>query len=617
MQALILADQKKSGLSNLEKSKATCLIEINKVSVIERMLRQLDNSGMEKIILVVGNNKEKLVKTVENLSLKTEVIIVKNDSHEESGSAYSLFLAKKYLILDDTIVLNAQLMVEDAVLQSVLNKKNQSTVLVDASKSWMTGETVSIGEGERVLSFGKKNASDTTCSSAIFYKMVGICMFDREFAREYYIPMLETTIDVFGNRLDYSAPLNMVVMSEDVEIRALYIGNANWREINNIEDINQATILFSKDKKSVADKMLGSWGGYWRYPDYLDYFYLVTPYYPPRELVEELQNNFKVLLEQYPSGMRVNAELAASAFGVSPESIIVGNGAAELIKSMMGFIKGKTGFVRPTFDEYPNRYTEIETVNYLVESEDFSYSASDLIEYFGKTTISNLVLVNPDNPSGNYIPKNDMLRMISWARDKGIKIIIDESFVDFSDEINSSLIDQEILNQYPNLYVIKSISKSYGVPGLRLGVLASGDKGLISRMKVDVSIWNINSFAEFYMQICGKYRDSYIKSLDKFRKERTRFISKLQDLRYIRVIPSQANYLMVELLDGLDAEELKQRMLLEKKVFIKTLSKKIKGKKQYLRIAIRNEADNDIFIQKLAETLNAMLSSENRIERDV
>ena len=92
----------------------------------------------------------------------------------------------------------------------------------------------------------------------------------------------------------------------------------------------------------------------------------------------------------------------------------MGNGAAELIKSMMGFIKGKTGFVRPTFDEYPNRYTEIETVNYLAESEDFSYSASDLIEYFDKTTISNLVLVNPDNPSGNYIPKNDMLRMISW-----------------------------------------------------------------------------------------------------------------------------------------------------------------------------------------------------------
>ncbi len=616
MQALILADMKKSSTNCLTRYDPDCMIQIDGISIIERMLKQLDKNKVSKVIIVVGHNKEKIIGAISDLKLKAEIVILENDSCEETGSIYSLFLAKDHLLLDDTVILNAQMIVEDSVLESILNEKKECNVLVDTDKNWMTGETVSIGDDERVLSFGKKKISNTYSSMAS-YKMVGICKFDRTFAGKYYIPVLETMTNVLGNSLDYSAPLNVIAMSEDVKIRALYIGNAHWREINNIEDINQATILFSKDKKSVADKMLGSWGGYWRYPDYLDYFYLVTPYYPPCELVEELQNNFKALLEQYPSGMRVNAELAASAFGISPESIIVGNGAAELIKSMMGFIKGKTGFVRPTFDEYPNRYTEIETVNYLVESEDFSYSASDLIEYFGKTNISNLVLVNPDNPSGNYIPKGDMMRMISWARDKDIKVIIDESFVDFSDEIDSSLIDQETLNRYPNLYVIKSISKSYGVPGLRLGVLASGDKKLISRMKTDVSIWNINSFAEFYMQICGKYRGSYVKSLEKFKKERNRFVSKLQELGCIRVIPSQANYLMVELLDDLDAEELKQRMLLEQKVFIKTLSKKIKGKKQYLRIAIRNEADNDMFVQKLTETLNTMLSSENRIEKNV
>ena len=616
MQALILADMKKSSTNCLTRYDPDCMIQIDGISIIERMLKQLDKNKVSKVIIVVGHNKEKIIGAISDLKLKAEIVILENDSCEETGSIYSLFLAKDHLLLDDTVILNAQMIVEDSVLESILNEKKECNVLVDTDKNWMTGETVSIGDDERVLSFGKKKISNTYSSMAS-YKMVGICKFDRTFAGKYYIQVLETMTNVLGNSLDYSAPLNVIAMSEDVKIRALYIGNAHWREINNIEDINQATILFSKDKKSVADKMLGSWGGYWRYPDYLDYFYLVTPYYPPCELVEELQNNFKALLEQYPSGMRVNAELAASAFGISPESIIVGNGAAELIKSMMGFIKGKTGFVRPTFDEYPNRYTEIETVNYLVESEDFSYSASDLIEYFGKTNISNLVLVNPDNPSGNYIPKGDMMRMISWARDKDIKVIIDESFVDFSDEIDSSLIDQETLNRYPNLYVIKSISKSYGVPGLRLGVLASGDKKLISRMKTDVSIWNINSFAEFYMQICGKYRGSYVKSLEKFKKERNRFVSKLQELGCIRVIPSQANYLMVELLDDLDAEELKQRMLLEQKVFIKTLSKKIKGKKQYLRIAIRNEADNDMFVQKLTETLNTMLSSENRIEKNV
>ena len=153
------------------------------------------------------------------------------------------------------------------------------------------------------------------------------------FTKKYFVPVLETIIDVQGDSLEYSEPLNVIAMSNDTRIKALRVSNAVWREINNTEDINQATILFSKDKKSVADKCWEVGADNWRYPDYLDYFYLVTPYYPPRELVEELQNNFKVLLEQYPSGMRVNAELAASAFGVSPESIIVGNGAAEY-KSM-------------------------------------------------------------------------------------------------------------------------------------------------------------------------------------------------------------------------------------------------------------------------------------------
>ena len=487
MQALILADREIIGLTGLGNSNEPWMVEIDGVPIIERMLTQLDNSIVSRIILITRDNKESLIEFSKRLNLKTELVFLENKFYKESKSIYSIFLGREYLSMDDTVILNSQLVLEDNLLESILETDGECVVSVDIYKNWMTGKPVFVDGNDRVLSVGQEPQMASTLQLNS-YRMVGICKFDMNFTKKYFVPVLETIIDVQGDSLEYSEPLNVIAMSNDTRIKALRVSNAVWREINNTEDINQATILFSKDKKSVADKMLGSWGGYWRYPDYLDYFYLVTPYYPPRELVEELQNNFKVLLEQYPSGMRVNAELAASAFGVSPESIIVGNGAAELIKSMMGFIKGKTGFVRPTFDEYPNRYTEIETVNYLVESEDFSYSASDLIEYFDKTTISNLVLVNPDNPSGNYIPKNDMLRMISWARDKGIKIIIDESFVDFSDEINASLIDQEILNQYPNLYVIKSISKSYGVPGLRLGVLASGDKRLISKMKVDVSI---------------------------------------------------------------------------------------------------------------------------------
>lgn len=609
MQALVLADMKQPGLKSLSENNPTCMISICGFLIIEKMLKQLDEDrSISRIVLVVGDHKKELIDFVLQMKLNTEVVFVENDLYQESGTLYSVFRAREYLSMEDTIIMNSQLIMEKCLLEKALKKNKNNIVFVDSYKDWMTGEFASISQDGNVFSFDKKIVEKLDGA----YKVLGICKFNVDFIRKYYIPAMEMMISVLGTRLTYIAPLSAIVISDAVKIKAEYAGGASWREINTIEDVNQSEVIFSEDEKTMIDRMLGSWGGYWRYPDYLDYFYLVTPYYPPSELINELKNNFCTLLEQYPSGMRVNANLAASAFGVSVKNIIIGNGAAELIKSVMSRVKGKTGFIRPTFEEYPNRYDRMEAINYVVESDEFSYSADDVIGYFEDTDISNLVLVNPDNPSGNYIAKKDILRMASWAQKRNVKMIVDESFVDFSDEPNSSLIDQDIINQYTNLYIIKSISKSYGVPGLRLGILVSGDVNLIEWMKKDVSIWNINSFAEYYMQISGKYRNEYDRSLDKFRKERKRFESKLRKINGVRVIPSQANYFMVELLNGLDAEELKNKMLIEKKVFIKTLGKKIKGRKQYLRIAIRNEKDNDSFIERLTETINEMQGLKNR-----
>ena len=151
--------------------------------------------------------------------------------------------------------------------------------------------------------------------------------------------------------------------------------------------------------------------------------------------------------------------------------------------------------------------------------------------------------MNPDNQSGNLIPLKDIYRLVEWAKNKGIRLIIDESFVDFSnDGFYNTLLRNERLESFPNLCVMKSISKSYGVPGLRLGILASADEVLITRMKNNVAIWNINSFAEFYMQIYGKYERDYVKACDKFRNERESFFNDLSGIPSIRVIPSQSNY---------------------------------------------------------------------------
>ena len=176
--------------------------------------------------------------------------------------------------------------------------------------------------------------------------------------------------------------------------------------------------------------------------------------------------------------------------------------------------------------------------------------------------------------------------------------MVDESFADFAEEENNTLIEQELLDRNPHLIVIKSISKCYGVPGLRLGVLASGDTELIAAMKKDVAIWNINSFGEFYMQIAEKYNKDYETALVRFRAERSRFAAALSHIDGLRVIPSQANYFTAELTNGMAASQLTKLLLVKHSILIKDLSKKLGGG-AFIRIAIRGSADNDRLIAAL------------------
>lgn len=203
--------------------------------------------------------------------------------------------------------------------------------------------------------------------------------------------------------------------------------------------------------------------------------------------------------------------------------------------------------------------------------------------------------------AGCYINEiYDILKLIQWAKKKQIKLILDESFVDFVDlQQNESIEDvtfikDDILEKYTNLYIIKSISKSYGVPGVRLGLLASADKKEMERIRSTLPIWNINSFGEFFMQIFNKYKKNYIESMEKFRNTRRRFLRDLQEIAYLKVLPTQANYVMCEVV-GMDSEQLCIKMF-EKGVLIKDASSKMSNGRSYIRIAVRTEIENNILI---------------------
>ena len=603
MQAIILAAGMGKRLKDLTKNNTKCMVEVNGVTLIDRLLRQLDAYNLKRIVIVVGYEGKKLIDYVNGRGVKTPVIFVDNPVYYKTNNIYSLFLAKNYLCEEDTLLFESDLIVEDSVIKTLVDDPRETLALVDKYESWMDGTCVKLSETDDIVEFipGKKFKFEEIKS---YYKTVNIYKFSKHFSKTHYVPFLEAYSNAMGNNEYYEQVLKIITMLDDPEIKAKRLNGELWYEIDDIQDLDIASSIFLPDDGDKVKSIQSRFGGYWRYPKLIDFCYLVNPYFPPAKLLDEIKANFETLATQYPSGMRVNSLLAAKNFGVKQENIAVGNGAAELIKSLMSVTVGDIGIIRPTFEEYPNRYDEGKQVVFIPKNENFSYSAEDLIKFFDGKNIKSLILINPDNPTGNFIRTDGLRKIASWAESKKIRLILDESFSDFAAGENNSLITAEFIENYPTVCIVKSISKCYGVPGLRLGIVASGDNELISFIKQDVGIWNINSFAEFYMQIAEKYQKDYVNGLKQFKTERTRFKRKLDAIKKLRVIDSQANYFMVEVLST-SSGELVEKLLTNCNIFIKDLTGKIKDpyNKQYIRIAVRDRKDNDLLINALKEIL--------------
>lgn len=598
MQAIILAAGMGKRLKHLTENNTKCMVKVNGISIIERTLRILDRKALNKIVIVVGYEGQKLVNYIESLNVATPITYIWNNDYEKTNNIYSLSLAKEHLCEDDTILLESDLVFDEAIIDGVLTDERKSLAVVDKFESWMDGSCMIIDDDDRIVDFvpGKYfNFND----KEKYYKTVNIYKLSVDFSSNIYVPFLAAYEKAMGENEYYESVIKLIAMLETNEIRVKRIDNQKWYEIDDIQDLDIAESLFTDDPVERYRKIMSRYGGFWRYPHMTDYCYLVNPYFPPKRLIDEMESNFKTLLTQYPSGQKGDSTISSNIFGVKDEYIILGNGAAELIKALLDIQTGTMGIIEPSFNEYKNRYSgNVEIYHPYINEK--GYNADDVINYFDDKSIGSLVLINPDNPTGNYIPIHDVLKLIQWAEKKQIKFILDESFVDFVDlqEDESiedvTLIKDDILEKYTNLYIIKSISKSYGVPGVRLGLLASADKKEMERIRSTLPIWNINSFGEFFMQIFNKYKKNYIESMEKFRNTRRRFLRDLQEIAYLKVLPTQANYVMCEIV-GMDSEQLCIKMF-EKGVLIKDASSKMSNGRSYIRIAVRTEIENNILI---------------------
>ena len=608
MQAIILAAGMGKRLRSYTKDATKCMVKVNGKTLIEYTIEALVAHKISRLVVVVGYKGQLLKDFIaskfnENNLNGMKIEYIENPVYDTTNNIYSLYLAGSEMAKEDTILLESDLIFKPEILTKLITSPDQNLAVVSPFEPWMDG-TCTLLDEERYITGILDKVRFNWSETGDYYKTVNIYKFSKEFTRQYYLPFLDAYQKAFGKNEYYEQVLKVISFLSSSALKGLVVSGNEWYEIDDPADLAIAEDRF----KSGSEKLHSlekRYGGYWRFPQIKDFCYLVNPYFPPAKMVSELTASFGTLLTQYPSGAAQQSLLASKIFNVMPEHIAVGNGAAELISSLSKFVTGKVAVPFPTFNEYPERFAAAEVIPVPTNMENFSYSVDDIIATVKKEQAQAAVLINPDNPTGNFLDRDEVLRLCAELKKLNAILFFDESFIDFAEKGRRyTLIDENILSEYPNLIAVKSISKSYGVPGLRLGVLACSDETYIMRIRKTNAIWNINSFGEYFLQIYDKYSKTYAAACDSIAEERSRFAKRLAELKDFTVFPSQANYLLCKLTGKVQAEELAVQLLEKYNIFIKDLSsKKCFEKGGYIRLAVRDQTDNDALVAALKDIL--------------
>jgi threonine-phosphate decarboxylase len=344
-------------------------------------------------------------------------------------------------------------------------------------------------------------------------------------------------------------------------------------------------------------------GGYYRH-NFVDHAYLYNLYFPPEEVFTKFKDQIHDLVLNYPVAQSDLAQLIGNIIDQPANRIVVGNGAAELIKIVSGHLSKKLIVPVPSFNEYANAAPSGQVVEFPLEFPSFKLDIDKFADEAIKVNADVAVVVTPNNPTSMLIPKSDLIKLADRLHTNNCMLIIDESFLDFSESPELISLEKEISN-YPNMAIFKSMSKAYGICGLRIGYMLTANTEFAEAVRTGVHIWNINGFAEEFLRMLPEYRDEFLASCEKVRTDRDRMYHRMKSIEGMIVYKPDANYIFCRLPDPVkSAPEIARDLFIKHNILIKDcVGKSQPEADRYLRIASRTELENNTLIDALIDVM--------------
>jgi histidinol-phosphate/aromatic aminotransferase/cobyric acid decarboxylase-like protein len=343
--------------------------------------------------------------------------------------------------------------------------------------------------------------------------------------------------------------------------------------------------------------------GYEKAKDIIDFCFIANPYYPTREMLEDLKENFPNLIKSYPSSSSITSQNnLAAVLNVNPDHLIIGNGATELIVLINTTLIERIAVPVPTFGEYieklkDQRDAELFT---LRPEENYRLDLTAYLAWVHQRGLKALLVINPGNPTGQLFSLDEMIEFLERAKDMEL-VIVDESFIDFAGDTIPSLL--QVAEQFSNLLLVRSMSKHCGVPGLRLGYCYSGNLYVLNRLRQYIPTWNVNTLAQYFLSLLPSTNAAYHESRKRLIGDVRWLFNALRAIAGIEVYPTGANFVLFKIKGGMTAAELQGLLLTEHGMYVRDCSNKIGMDNFHIRVASQGREKDS----KLVEALEILL----------